>query len=353
MGKNFKNPWAKGGELYPYEVLKNVVSKATSLTHLPSVKLEEADKNKFPINTVIMIRLKVEGVPDNSWGGTKYDIELSCVNTAVTLTSKTFVAEEGWVLITKNKSSYKGEVDLVVKVNKKFINSIKLKFFNPKCMGDRDLTVAEVKSIVKILREKTYYTWENKKYPLTQLPYYSIDKIFQRNDKSGKYVTELVLNTTFENFTTQLNTMFNKYDINTCKRRRHFLAQAFIETMYFSSTIENGVSLSYDPYRGRGFLHLTHDYNYRKYKKATGEDITDDNEDNLEKLKLVSTNLWYAADTAGWFWKFGSVKGNINLIADIGTVEQVTRAIQGGKRALKERMDAYNLLLTIFKDGDC
>jgi predicted chitinase len=98
---------------------------------------------------------------------------------------------------------------------------------------------------------------------------------------------------------------------------------------------------------------LTHDYNYRKYKKDTGEDITDDIEDNLEKIKLVSTNLWYAADTAGWFWKFGSVKGNVNLIADIGTVEQVTRAVQGGKRALKERTDAYNLLLTIFKDENC
>jgi predicted chitinase len=127
----------------------------------------------------------------------------------------------------------------------------------------------------------------------------------------------------------------------------------FIETQYFSQTIESGASLSYDPYRGRGFLHLTHDYNYRKYKKDTGEDITDDIEDNLEKIKLVSTNLWYAADTAGWFWKFGSVKGNVNLIADIGTVEQVTRAVQGGKRALKERTDAYNLLLTIFKDEDC
>lgn len=238
-------------------------------------------------------------------------------------------------------------------------DEFKLKIANEemiKSICERDLTVDEVKNIVKLLRENTYYeaispkTKKKEKFPLTNLPYYSINKIFHRNDQCGKYKEEVMSNNSFENFTAQLNKTFNKYEINNCQRRCHFLSQIFIETQYFTQTIEtdNGYTSGYDPLRGRGFIHITLTDNYIKYtqyKKNTDKiDI-----DFKENYSLISTNMEYSADASGWYWKYGSVKGNINPIADKGSVKDVTPYVNAASLKLKERENAFEILKRIFK----
>jgi predicted chitinase len=218
--------------------------------------------------------------------------------------------------------------------------------FNLKLKKEQNLffSVSDVKKIVKELRENTFFTDKGKKYPLTQLPYYSIDKIFHRNDKSGKYSSEVVTNNSFENFTTQLNKIFDKYEINNPRRIRHFLSQIFIETQYFSQTIEtdNSYTHNYDPLRGRGFIHLTTKGNYKKYTKYKQE-VDKLNIDFEINYSLLSTNLEYSADCSGWYWKFGREK-DLNVLADTYSVEKLTPWINAASLNLEERKNAYQLL---------
>lgn len=129
MGKNFKNPWAKGGELYPYDVLNTNSTLNNSVTGLPNVFLEEPTKNRVETGVETLLRLKVEGIPDNSWGGTMYDIELFCQNSSVSISTKKFSAEKGWTLLTKIKGSTKGNIAIGVKVNKTVKRNIDLVFY--------------------------------------------------------------------------------------------------------------------------------------------------------------------------------------------------------------------------------
>lgn len=237
--------------------------------------------------------------------------------------------------------------------------------FNLECLFgnicERDLTVDEVKNIVKTLRENTDFKDKGKNYPLTQLPWYSIDKVFHRNNETGKFRDELVTNNSFENFTVQLNKIFQKYEINNCKRRAHFLAQCYVETENFTKTVEsdNGYTSGYDPYRGRGLIHLTLLENYQKYQKDTKNTVVNKEDGNSKTIKsgrndntnckIVATNLEIAADVAGWYWKYGSRKGDINIIADKGSVKEVTPYINAASLQLKERENAFNLLIKIFK----
>ena len=208
--------------------------------------------------------------------------------------------------------------------------------------------------MVNIYQDKTIdqVTNKNKRFPLINLPYYSVNKIFHRNGlgiKDKNLKKEVVLNNSFENFTAQLNLIFSKYEINNCNRRAHFLAQIFVETENFSKTIESDNKyITYDPLRGRGLIHITLKDNYDKYsahkKKVDKIDV-----DFAKNYSLISTNLEYAADASGWYWKFGSVKGNINPIADNGTVKQVTPYVNSASLELEKRENAFKLLKNIFK----
>lgn len=53
----------------------------------------------------------------------------------------------------------------------------------------------------------------------------------------------------------------------------------------------------------------------------------------------------YAWSVAGWFW----TKNNINdVIANGGSVRDVTKIVNGGYNKLEERTNAYNLFLSIW-----
>lgn len=317
---------------------------------IPSISLKDKNLKTIPI----LKAFRIDFIVDGEWqriGGTKYEIKIKNSNKNVVISTNHWSAERGWTISTYIGTKEPCTVSFQFEVNGKHSNSITLSFVDNRSICVKILTVDDVKNIVSILREKTFYkakdpkTGKDKDFPLTTLPYYAVDKIFHRNDKSGKYKSEIVTNQSFENFTSQLNYIFKLYEIHNCNRRSHFLAQIFIETQYFSQTIEsnNDYTSGYDPWRGRGLLHLTHKENYKKYSKYCGTDV-------LTNYSLVSTNLEIAADSAGWYWQKGSSHGDINKIADSKTVKEVTKAVQGGDRGLDERKNAFNLLKNIFNE---
>ena len=152
---------------------------------------------------------------------------------------------------------------------------------NKTCYCNRDFTVAEIINIVVEIRKNTFYN--------NQTIYsYHGEKLFYRNELTKKeYETEIMPETdrTFEKLTLVVNKNFKKYKINNCIQKIHFLAQMYTETEYFTKTIEGTTSdLSYDPYRGRGFMHLTDVKNYTAFTKDNKIDILDPNYDKVSKV---------------------------------------------------------------------
>lgn len=166
------------------------------------------------------------------------------------------------------------------------------------------------------------------------------DKIFYFNNAEK-------LESKFRNYTAfskQLNITFQKYQINTCLRKIHFLAQIYQETARFRATYEGTSGTGYfggDFYQGRGMKQITHDYNYLdyycylnnsnlfdlyiKHRSSESESVTAFNKRtnnkyiSVEEMKKVdelavkiSTDLYYACDSAGWYWW----KNKINQYAD-------------------------------------
>jgi predicted chitinase len=218
---------------------------------------------------------------------------------------------------------------------------------NQTCYCNRELTVTEVTKIIKDLRTGTFVTLGNKQYPITILPEYKGNEIFHQNHKTGKYKHELMINPTIENFTEQLNIIFDKYEINTCIRKIHFLSQIYVETQNFSRSVEgdNAYTDTYDPYRGRGFLHLTKSDNYTNYKVDTTIDV-------ISNYSLPATNMATAADVSGWYWKT-RIQGGLNRIADTATVERFTPYINAASLNLKDRKAAFEILKKIFQYEKC
>ncbi len=133
----------------------------------------------------------------------------------------------------------------------------------------------------------------------------------------------------------------------------------FIETAFFTATIElTHDKKAYEPYRGRGFIQLTHkgneDYrtknatSYLGYKKYSGIDV-------IENQSKISTSLDISADSAGWFWTKGVRKNDgslINLNSICGEKDsdfkRLTELIKGSTGELNERKDAFDCLKQIF-----
>jgi predicted chitinase len=112
------------------------------------------------------------------------------------------------------------------------------------------------------------------------------------SDKSYKKITE------------QLNKTFEKYEINSCLRKIHFFAQSYHETDRFRTLLEYSTEGSYKPYFGRGFMQLTHKIGYKMYT-AYYNDISGKDDDFVNDYSLIASDLFFAFDSAGWFWKRG------------------------------------------------
>lgn len=114
---------------------------------------------------------------------------------------------------------------------------------------------------------------------------------------------------TYARFTEELNKMFQKYEINTCLRKIHFLAQSYHESDRFKTTEEydNRYTKRYDPFRGRGILQITwsgeqtRTMGYKQYfqylKRA----------DFSTNYQLLNTSLYHALDVSGYFWSRGKL----------------------------------------------
>jgi len=235
------------------------------------------------------------------------------------------------------------------------------------CYCNRDFTEEEIKTIVKELKENTFYiaedpaTKKNKEYPITNLPYHSINKLFyfEKNMPDD--------HKTYTAFTKALNNTLKEFEINTCLRKIHFIAQIYWETGYFSATKEkNADTQSYYPYIGRGFMQLTgtkkgepgledsrtHNATaYLGYKKYSKLDV-------IKNLDLISNSIYHSATSGGWFWKYGKVLDDgsildINTEADKDNLSRVSVLVNGGTNGRDERIKAYNILKKVMNYEKC
>lgn len=217
------------------------------------------------------------------------------------------------------------------------------------CFCGRDFTVDEMKTIIMKLREYTFYNDKT-------ITYYHQDKLFylepllNENEKNN-----------FQILTWVLNQIFKKFKIDTCIRKINFMAQMYPETKYFTDLSENNPASNLGKYFGRGFIQLTHegkeDYrtknadSYLGYKKFSNLDVISDPD-------LLCKSLNIAADSAGWFWRYGKLLSDgsikdLNILADKDDVNEISRLINGGENARKERIEANKQLKKIFKYENC
>ncbi|WP_157727328.1 DUF5675 family protein [Chryseobacterium taklimakanense] len=189
---------------------------------------------------------------------------------------------------------------------------------------------------------------------------------------------------TIEKLRNKINNLFREYDINTCIRKIHFLAQVYHETDRFRTTLEYATKKSYKPYFGRGLMQLTWESNYKIYKHYSGVDC-------ISNYGQIASNFDLVCDSAGWYWKQGKVLSvgrrwrgpsdaptyvkaqnpdypkttitwndgddkikkygtvNLGLIADDDKVDLISYLVNGGANGLQERRNYVFTLKSIFK----
>lgn len=135
--------------------------------------------------------------------------------------------------------------------------------------------------------------------------------------------------------------LFEKYDVNTVRRLRYFLAQLAHESAGFRAVEEYASGRAYEGrrdlgnikkgdgvrYKGRGLIQLTGRYNYRIYGEKLGVD--------LEANPELAAEFPYALEIALLYWKD---KG-LNRLADQGRFKTITRRINGGLNGYRDRLN--------------
>lgn len=88
-------------------------------------------------------------------------------------------------------------------------------------------------------------------------------------------------------------------------------------------------------YRGRGLIQTTGRHNYTVTGRALALDLV-----NKPELLALPEN---AAMSAGYFWE----SNGLNELADTGSIERVTRRVNGGLNGLAERVALHNAALQV------
>ena len=172
------------------------------------------------------------------------------------------------------------------------------------CFCHRDFTVDEVKNIIQQLRDSEP----------------SVKKMLGYSLFSASNCNIPASEATYENFTKELNIAMKKYDINTCLRKIHFLAQCYHESAHFSTSQELGSEKylkgkPYYPYIGRGIIQLTHSgetadaIGYKQYFEYIGRN------DYKKNYALLNQDLHLAVDASGYFWKRGKLLNASDLLS--------------------------------------
>ena len=218
------------------------------------------------------------------------------------------------------------------------------------CFCHRDFTVDEVKNIIKLMRDSE----KNNNYKI----FFAKNCPLSESDK------------TYERLTEEINKTFRKYEINTCLRKVHFLAQMYLETDRLKTTVEYASGEQYNPgrhkdaiknkntevgdgprYKARGGMQLTWRVNYLRYFEHTRKDVAyyskvisptetllsmSDRRKNFNTL--VGESLFLAIDSAGWYWRNGSAWGDLNSKADNDDVYSINIGVNGGFNDFKPRI---------------
>lgn len=237
-----------------------------------------------------------------------------------------------------------------------------------KCFCNRDFTVEEFEKIIHSLRDSEAGVKRDSGYNLFEASNCPLP----------------VADRTIEALRNKINNLFSSsYEINSCIRKIHFLAQVYHETDRFRTTLEYATKKSYKPYFGRGLMQLTWESNYKIYESYSGVNCVR----NYEK---IANNFNYACDSAGWYWKQGKVLGvgkrwkgpanpplyvkiqkpdypkktiewkdgnetkkygtvNLGLIADDDKVDLISYLVNGGANGLQERRNYVLTLKNIFQ----
>lgn len=111
-----------------------------------------------------------------------------------------------------------------------------------------------------------------------------------------------------------------------------------IANRVYGNRMGNGPESSGDGwrYRGRGVIQLTGFNNYKAFGDYIG--MTP-----MQVVQYVQTKRG-ALESACWFWN----SRNINVPADAGDIEKVTRLINGGTHGLADRVSRYKNALSVF-----
>jgi putative chitinase len=112
-----------------------------------------------------------------------------------------------------------------------------------------------------------------------------------------------------------------------------------IANKVYADRMGNGPEGSGDgwAYHGRGAIQLTGRENYTKFSQASGK--------TLEELKTYLLTLEGAVESAVWFW----TSKDLNILAQKGDTEGLTRRINGGTLGLKERLVGFARCLSVLR----
>lgn len=148
-----------------------------------------------------------------------------------------------------------------------------------------------------------------------------------------------------------LNACLNRYKINTPPRLRHFLSQIAHESggLVYTQEIADGSDYEFrddlgnvnpgdgPKYKGAGVIQLTGRANYQDFSKAINDPRV------MEGVGYVASK--YPFTSAGFWWD----NNEMNALCDRGgTVEQVTKRVNGGLNGLEDRLHYYAKATSIF-----
>lgn len=142
-----------------------------------------------------------------------------------------------------------------------------------------------------------------------------------------------------------LNAAMAEFQIHSPLRRAAFLSQVAVETSQLRFMSEMGsvdeLNEKFKGFHGRGLMQLTWKTNYESAGRALSMDLKKNPNWVAEKPEV-------AARTAAWF--FHSRK--LNAMADQGRIGAISLKINGGYRALDDRLSFYERALSALETAD-
>lgn len=122
----------------------------------------------------------------------------------------------------------------------------------------------------------------------------------------------------------------------------HKANKAMIAAIAYADRMGNGPADTLDgwKFRGRGPIQLTGRNNYLACGDAIGIDLVHEPDKLLEPV--------IGAMAAGWFWTEGNPTGkSLNAFADIGEIDRISKAINGGSHGMAARRSLYEQALRV------